>query len=99
MPDIPDPESIHLSLFLHFGTTKHVLATQKDPKFHLFFKIPEREEKKLSILKENVMNIHVALKIAFFFLYKMQTADYCVISSIRKPHPKVIPLINSLRKQ
>lgn len=41
------------------------------------------------------MNIHVALKTVLIF-NNMQTDDYCVISSVRKLGPKVIPLINSM---
>lgn len=39
------------------------------------------------------MNIHVALNTVLIF-HNMQIADYCIISSIGKPGPKWIPLIN-----
>lgn len=68
LPDILDPKGFRLFLFLHFSSTKHVLATKGERdtaeslSFLSIFKVPEKEKKKLSTLREDFINIHVALK-------------------------------------
>lgn len=67
LPDILDPKGlVSFSLSVSAPQSMSLLPKERDTAESLFFlsifKIPEREKKKLSTLREDLIQIHVVLK-------------------------------------